>query len=121
MLQDDETVIEVGPDESGMRCVQAAGKLDWSIGRTIGRRLSAVSEKAWQSDTILLDLAGVNFLDSAGISSLLSFRKELLAAGGRLVLCSPTPRIREIFELVGMHEIIPVADSPEHARGMVDV
>ena len=121
MLHEDDTVIAVEEGEGGVQQVAAAGKIGWNACDTIKQRLKAAAGDRWRGETILLDLAEVNFLDSAGISALLALRKEQMASGGDLMLCAPTPRIRQIFELVGMDGIIPVVDSIEQAQGVVPV
>lgn len=51
---------------------------------------------------IELDIAGVRFLDSAGIRSLLKRRTHAARTGRRLVLSNPTDWVRQILHATGL-------------------
>jgi anti-sigma B factor antagonist len=57
---------------------------------------------------VVVDAAGVPFVDSAGLESLLALSEQLNAAGRSLKLCGANPTIREVLELTGL------ADAFEH-------
>jgi anti-anti-sigma factor len=67
---------------------------------------------------VLLDLGGAEHLDSSGISWLISTHQRFSRAGGRLVLHSPSNRVREILELVSLPGVIAVADDEAGARAL---
>jgi anti-sigma B factor antagonist len=52
--------------------------------------------------TAIISLAGLDFIDAAGIGTLLQLKKELDERGGRLVLANPQRRVARAFELVGL-------------------
>jgi len=54
---------------------------------------------------IEVDLAGVTFLDSAGIQGLLTCRRHAHEAGCRLRLSNPAPLVRRVVEITGLLEI----------------
>ncbi len=49
---------------------------------------------------IALDLAGVDYLSSAGIRVILKTQKALKARDGRLVFMHLQPQIRKVFEII---------------------
>src|SRR3954463_2735442 len=53
---------------------------------------------------IELDIAGVRFIDSAGIRGLLHRRAEAERAGCRLVLVNPTDWVRQVLRVTGLLE-----------------
>ena len=57
---------------------------------------------------IVVDMAQVPFLASIGIRLLASNAKALKLRGGRMVIASPQPMVKEVFDIVGMDSIIPV-------------
>ena len=57
---------------------------------------------------IVVDAAGVPFVDSAGLEALLTVSEQLGAAGRSLKLCGVNPTIREVLEMTGL------ADAFEH-------
>ena len=54
------------------------------------------------SDRLLVDLAGVRLLDSAGICALVSLRNRTLRAGRRFGLVGSSPRIRRLLGYAGL-------------------
>ncbi|GIH28416.1 anti-sigma F factor antagonist [Acrocarpospora phusangensis] len=63
------------------------------------------------SPHLLFDLAGMTFMDSAGIRVLLDAYNHARANQGTVAVCSPRPSPRKVMELVGLTGYIPVHDS----------
>ena len=65
---------------------------------------------------IVLDMTGVTYLSSSGLRAMLRARKTAQAGGGNMVLCGMTPRVREVFEMIGFTSLFQVFDAvPEAA------
>ena len=58
---------------------------------------------------LLLDMASVEYISSAGLRSLLVLAKAMKASGGTLVLCSLTAAVREVMEISGFDNILSLA------------
>lgn len=58
--------------------------------------------------SLVLDLGGVAFMDSTGLSALLRIRTHLTERGGDLTVVSVSRAVRRVFELVGMLEVFGV-------------
>ena len=59
---------------------------------------------------IVLDLSGVTYLSSSGLRAMLHARRQAQAGGGDVVLSGMTPRVREIFEMIGFNDLFHVFD-----------
>jgi anti-anti-sigma factor len=59
---------------------------------------------------IVLDLSEVPLLDSAALGLLIVTHRLLFNERRRLVLARPRANIKEVIELTGLHEIIPLSD-----------
>ena len=59
-------------------------------------------------DDVVIDLAGVTFLDSSGVRVLVSAREQLRASGATLTLRAPSPNIRRVLEITGLGEVIAI-------------
>jgi anti-sigma B factor antagonist len=58
--------------------------------------------------TVVLDMTGTRFCDSAGFSALVAAHKHALAEGGALRLVIPADsRVSRTFTMVGLDRIIP--------------
>jgi anti-anti-sigma factor len=64
---------------------------------------------------IVLDLADLDYISSAGLRVILMTGKRLRAAGGRLVLARMRDSVRDLFEMSGFLGWFPLADSVEQA------
>jgi anti-sigma B factor antagonist len=72
-----------------------------------------------QDDTSILvvDLAAVDSLDSAGLMALVSALKLALKLGRTIRLCSVSPALRIIFELTQLDNVFEILESaPEVTR-----
>lgn len=58
--------------------------------------------------TVILDAAGVLFLDSSGLGTLLRMQKRLRARGGELVVAGLSRPVMEVFRMVGFDIVFPV-------------
>jgi anti-anti-sigma factor len=50
-------------------------------------------------ESIVLDLAGVDYISSAGLRSFMLAEKHAKAQGGRIVVAAMQPVVKEIFEI----------------------
>jgi anti-sigma B factor antagonist len=51
---------------------------------------------------VMLDLNGLRFVDSAGVSVLIKAKQDFQAGGRTLVLRRPTEQLERVFALVGL-------------------
>ncbi len=64
----------------------------------------------------VLDMSGVELLDSSGINWLLTSQKRVRESGGRLVLHSLSPVARSVIRVLNMQTVFTMADNAYHAR-----
>jgi anti-sigma B factor antagonist len=62
---------------------------------------------------VLVDLSEVDFMDSSGLSALISGYKAATAAGQSLRLAALRPQVRSIFELTRLHRVFEIYPSVE--------
>jgi anti-anti-sigma factor len=58
--------------------------------------------------TLRIDLSGVTFLDSTGLSALIMIRNKADDAHVWLVLDDPQPQVRRILEITGLHKVFAI-------------
>lgn len=64
---------------------------------------------------LLIDLAEVQYINSAGLRMLLSIKKQIKALSGKFIVCSMTKEVMEIIRLCGFDHVLDLADSEEAA------
>jgi anti-anti-sigma factor len=56
--------------------------------------------------SVQVDLAGVVLLDSAALGALLRLRRDVVAAGGELVLDAPRPFQQRLLRIMGLEHLL---------------
>lgn len=57
---------------------------------------------------LVLDLAGVGFMDSSGLGFIMGRYSLLRELGGSMVITAPSPATQRILQLAGIQRIIPI-------------
>jgi anti-anti-sigma factor len=68
---------------------------------------------------LVLDLGALDYISSAGLRSVLSTGKKVKAVGGKLLLCSLSGMVKEVFEISGFASIFPLYETAESALAQV--
>jgi stage II sporulation protein AA (anti-sigma F factor antagonist) len=97
----------------GVLVVAATGRIDTTTSDDLERRLLRHVEASERR--LVVDMAGVEYISSAGLRVLLLLAKKLRAVEGELVLCALGPAVRQVFELAGFLPIFRVEASRERA------
>lgn len=68
---------------------------------------------------VVLDFAGVPFMDSSGLRAVLEISRRLEEDAAGLVLLNPVSAVRQLLTLAGVDERIPVAAGLEQAEALL--
>ncbi|HVF76431.1 MAG TPA: STAS domain-containing protein [Acidimicrobiales bacterium] len=66
---------------------------------------------------LVVDMAGVTFVDSAGIAALAAGVRNLQAAGTGVVVSVPAAHMRRLLRSIGLDRLAPVVDGLVTAGG----
>jgi anti-anti-sigma factor len=86
--------------------IALAGGLDCDSAPAVHRVLAALTLEPGQQ--LILDLGGVTFCDSTGISTFIAARNLTRAAHAALVLTAVPDRVQYIFSIVGLDQVLTV-------------
>ena len=97
--------------------VAAAGKLDAAGAPELETRCRELIQAG--TPRLLLDFAGVEYISSAGLRSLLVLAKAVKSAGGGLALCGLVPAVRDVMSISGFDSILPLAEDRTGAMDLL--
>ncbi|HEX2906405.1 MAG TPA: STAS domain-containing protein [Phototrophicaceae bacterium] len=94
--------------------IEASGRIDSMNAHQLGEALS--HEIDGGHSQIVLDLANVDFMSSAGLREIVAALKKVRASGD-LRLARPSPRVQEVLEMAGLDTIFQIFPSQVEAVG----
>ncbi len=56
----------------------------------------------------VMDLSGIDFMDSSGLGLIMGRYTKMKAVGGELTLLDPSERLMKIFKLAGLEKIVRI-------------
>jgi anti-sigma B factor antagonist len=65
--------------------------------------------------TVVVDLSRTEYVDSAGLGTLVLLNREARAAGGCLVLAGLSEHVRDLLRLLRLDEVFTIATTVEEA------
>ena len=92
--------------------VALRGELDVLDAAGVAGALAAVTARG---PRVIVDLAGLRFIDASGLAALLRARKHARRAEGDLLLAAPQPRVLEVLAVTGLLDLFSVHPSVEEA------
>lgn len=109
MREADVLEIEGPVGGSGVTGLVLRGELDMATAPALERRVRA----AGRPESLMLDLRGLDFMDSSGIAALLRMEREARAAGGRLCcLVDPGGPVGRVLDMTLLGDRLGVLEVP---------
>ncbi len=106
---------ELHEPQPGLLVLTCRGRLSWEdrelLAATVERRL--VGRTALTG--LVVDLGGVEFLNSAGLGALLQLLQRVRGRQGRVVFANVPPLIHRVFLAVGLDRLAPFVDGVDDA------
>jgi anti-sigma B factor antagonist len=90
-----------------------SGKLDTTTAKTFEEKILSRIESG--DRRIVIDLAQLDYISSAGLRGFILASKRLSSANGKMVLCSLKDPVREVFDIAGFSSIFFIYGSHDDA------
>ncbi|HTP20944.1 MAG TPA: STAS domain-containing protein [Solirubrobacteraceae bacterium] len=87
------------------------GELDLVSSPVLEREIERAN--GLDTDLILLDLRGLEFMDSTGLHLLVKAHQSAEQAGHRLALTKGSEQVQRLLDLTGVGELVRIVESPE--------
>ena len=100
-------------EQDGVVVLTAGGEIDVSTAPALRQEL--VELAAAGSGSVVVDLQGVDFLDSTGLGVLVSGLKRFRTGGSDLLVVVTNPRIVKVFEITGLTQVFSMHETVDDA------
>jgi anti-sigma B factor antagonist len=102
---------------SGVAVLALSGRFDSYAAPAVNAWMSTATERP--RARVVVNLSGVDFVDSSALSALVSGLKHCRMGKGELYLCGLQPQVRIIFELTRLNRAFTVFDEEALAVAML--
>lgn len=86
--------------------VRVSGEVDMSSSPKVRETLIGLTKQ--EIPAIIVDLAGVSYMDSSGIATLVEGLQKTMSYGGKFRLAGLMPRVRQVFELARLRDVFEI-------------
>jgi anti-anti-sigma factor len=101
-------------NEGGVTIVAIEGEVDLACSPELRDILHAHAEA--RRPALLLDFAGVSYVDSSGLATLVEYVRLAQGYAGKFALAAVTQRVRTILDLVRLSEVFPIFTTVAEAK-----
>jgi anti-sigma B factor antagonist len=105
------------PLDARTHVISVSGEIHVSTAPEFSRRLNDAI--AGGKLAVVLDLSGVEFIDSTGLSVLLNGLRRVTRAGGRMAIVVTNPTVRRLFEITRLDSTFDILATREAALALV--
>jgi len=110
--------VRVTQDRSFSRTIHLDGRLDSETVALLDNELRKLADAP--VDVVVFDLAGLEYISSAGLRSIFGTRQALAARSGRIVLLNARPQVQKVFDIVKATDLAAVFTSVEELDRYLD-
>lgn len=111
--------IEIYPPVNGNQYVLLSGRLDSASYKQLDDALEPLLHAAKPAMVLVMDLAHLDYISSAGIRCLLKARKAL-APTGKVLAVNPQAQIRKVLDVVQALPLSDIFNSTAEADAYID-
>lgn len=98
--------MQEGERSENLPVLRLSGEIDLSTSPELLARLQQQIKA--KCPALILDFSEVSYIDSSGLATIIEYLKHAHAFHGRVALAHVSERVRTIFELVRLHEFLPI-------------
>ena len=100
-------------DSSGVTVVTVNGDIDMAVADEVRTRLMTLVDQG--RVRLVLDLARVLYIDSAGLGALVASMKQARAAGGDIKACALDTDVRALFQMTRLDNVMDIHATRQEA------
>ena len=102
----------------GKTVLAVSGDVDLHTAPQLRDRIRTLVDEGARA--LVIDMTGVEFLDSTGLGTLLGSRKQLVALDGRLALAGLSDHVLKVFEITSLDQVFDIHPTVDAALRGID-
>lgn len=95
--------------KEGMLKISVPRELDHHVSNQLREEADLLID-AYHVKKLIFDFSNTEFMDSSGIGVLIGRSRNLEFGGGRVIATNLSPRVKQIFRLSGLYQMIAVEE-----------
>ena len=100
-------------EKNGITVIALTGRMDATTSGVFGDACKAELDKG--AKRIILDLAGIEYISSAGLRMILTMLKSAKSASAKLAFCGMQSMVRDVFKISGFTSMLSIFDTLDEA------
>lgn len=116
MAGEDDLQISIESRDSTV-VIKPEGDIDLSCSPVFRRSPSTIYGK--KPARIIVDLAGVPYMDSSGVATLVEAMQMSRRGGSKLILCELQDKVRSVFEIARLDTVFTIVPTVDEAMALV--
>ncbi len=109
-MQDTRAKFQIHEAAPGCLVVKCSGGLSWEDRDLLAESIDQCLGEQQQIKGLVLDMARVTFVNSAGLGALFQLVERVRSHGGELILACVPPALLRLFRAVGLNRTVRMAD-----------
>jgi anti-anti-sigma factor len=105
--------VDVTPAGPGPALVVLAGEMDIVSAGAFTESMTELDSSV--PDALVIDVGGLTFIDSSGISALVQAARNVEARGGRAVIAAPAGHVQRVFDITGVGDVVTITTDRNEA------
>ena len=101
-------------DHAGLPVILIEGEVD--LYQSPELRAALQAHVKTRTPALALDLTDVPYIDSSGLATIVEYVRSAQGFGGKIALFGLSVRVKTIFDLVRLGEILPIVTTRDDAR-----
>jgi anti-anti-sigma factor len=101
-------------EENGVTILAFTGRLDTNTVAAVDQAFATAVAAGGRN--FVWDFAQLNYISSAGLRTVLQALKQVSAKGGKLVVCSLSRNVHEVFDISGFKSLLTIC--PDRAKAL---
>ena len=99
--------------QEGVHIFALEGEIDFHFAPVLRTMLQSKLNE--QCPPLVLDFAGVEFIDSRGIATILEYLRDCAEYGGTVCLAALNPTVKPVIDVVRLDKVMPIFDTVAEA------